>query len=130
GGYFCGLPDLTIAPDMLTLAEQILHSKTGEFDPASFRDRYEEALPGASEGQAGRCRSRAQEDLCPAAPGGQSDGSTAPQRRRGQQTGRAAHGSCQGPRAQTGVSAIAHRAAMLPLADSRDGTVYLALDPL
>ena len=42
--YFCDLPDLTIAPDMLTLAEQILHSKAGEFDPASFRDRYEEAL--------------------------------------------------------------------------------------
>src|SRR5262249_40884110 len=29
-----------------------------------------------------------------------------------------------------GVSAIAHRAAMLPLADSRDGTVYLVRDPL
>ena len=28
------------------------------------------------------------------------------------------------------MSAIAHRAAMLPLADSRDGTVYLVLDPL
>jgi DNA end-binding protein Ku len=42
--YFCDLPDLTIAPDMLTLAEQILHSKAGEFDPTSFRDRYEEAL--------------------------------------------------------------------------------------
>src|SRR5205807_962572 len=42
--YFCDLPDLTIAPDMLTLAEQILHSKAGEFDPATFRDRYEEAL--------------------------------------------------------------------------------------
>jgi DNA end-binding protein Ku len=40
--YFCDLPDLTIAPDMLTLAEQILDSKAG--DPASFRDRYEEAL--------------------------------------------------------------------------------------
>jgi DNA end-binding protein Ku len=42
--YFCDLPDLTIAPDMLTLAEQILHSKAGEFDPTTFRDRYEEAL--------------------------------------------------------------------------------------
>ena len=42
--YFCDLPDLTIAPDMLTLAEQILHSKASEFDPATFRDRYEEAL--------------------------------------------------------------------------------------
>jgi hypothetical protein len=28
------------------------------------------------------------------------------------------------------MSAIAHRAAMLPLADSRDRTVYLVLDPL
>src|SRR5215471_15769910 len=42
--YFCDLPDLTIAPDMLTLAEHILDSKASEFDPATFRDRYEEAL--------------------------------------------------------------------------------------
>src|SRR5690349_4409056 len=42
--YFCDLPDLTIAPDMLTLAEHILDSKASEFDSATFRDRYEEAL--------------------------------------------------------------------------------------
>ena len=42
--YFGDLPELTIAPDMLTLAEHILDSKAGDFDPASFRDRYEEAL--------------------------------------------------------------------------------------
>jgi DNA end-binding protein Ku len=42
--YFCDLPDLTIAPDMLTLAEHILDSKAADFDPATFRDRYEEAL--------------------------------------------------------------------------------------
>jgi DNA end-binding protein Ku len=42
--YFCGLPDVAIAPDMLTLAEHILDSKAGAFDPATFRDRYEEAL--------------------------------------------------------------------------------------
>src|SRR6266446_4467326 len=42
--YFCDLPDLIIAPDMLTLAEHILDSKASEFDPATFRDRYEEAL--------------------------------------------------------------------------------------
>jgi len=42
--YFGDLPDLAIAPDMLTLAEHILDSKAGAFDPASFRDRYEEAL--------------------------------------------------------------------------------------
>jgi DNA end-binding protein Ku len=42
--YFCDLPDLTIAPDMLTLAEHIVDSKAGDFDPLTFRDRYEEAL--------------------------------------------------------------------------------------
>ncbi len=42
--YFCDLPDLAIAPDMLTLAEHILDRKAGEFNPATFRDRYEEAL--------------------------------------------------------------------------------------
>jgi DNA end-binding protein Ku len=42
--YFCDLPDLTIAPDMLTLAEHILDSKAAGFDPLTFRDRYEEAL--------------------------------------------------------------------------------------
>jgi len=42
--YFCDLPDVTIAPDMLRLAEHILDSKASEFDPATFWDRYEEAL--------------------------------------------------------------------------------------
>src|SRR4051812_23868363 len=42
--YFCDLPDLTIAPDMLTLAEHILDSKASAFDPAPSRDCYEEAL--------------------------------------------------------------------------------------
>jgi DNA end-binding protein Ku len=42
--YFCDLPELTIAPDMLTLAQHVLDRKTGEFEPATFRDRYEEAL--------------------------------------------------------------------------------------
>jgi DNA end-binding protein Ku len=42
--YFCDLPDLSVAPDMLTLAEHILDSKAADFDPLTFRDRYEEAL--------------------------------------------------------------------------------------
>jgi DNA end-binding protein Ku len=42
--YFFDLPNLAITPDMLTLAEHILDSKAGEFDPSTFRDRYEEAL--------------------------------------------------------------------------------------
>jgi DNA end-binding protein Ku len=42
--YFCDLLELTIAPDMLALAEDIVDVKAGEFDPTNFRDRYEEAL--------------------------------------------------------------------------------------
>jgi hypothetical protein len=42
--YFCDLPDLTLAPDMVTLAGQIIDSKAADFDPKTFRDRYEEAL--------------------------------------------------------------------------------------
>ena len=42
--YFSELPEIAVAPDMLRLAEHILDSKAGDFDPASFRDRYEEAL--------------------------------------------------------------------------------------
>jgi len=42
--YFGDLPGLTLAPDMLGLAEHIVDSKAGAFDPSLFRDRYEEAL--------------------------------------------------------------------------------------
>ena len=42
--YFGDLPELTLAPDMRKLAEHILDGKAADFDPASFRDRYEEAL--------------------------------------------------------------------------------------
>src|SRR6266700_1758066 len=42
--YFCDLPELTLAPDMLALAGQIIDSKAADFDPSTFRDRYEEAL--------------------------------------------------------------------------------------
>jgi len=42
--YFGDLPDLTLASDMLTLAAHILDGKAADFDPARFRDRYEEAL--------------------------------------------------------------------------------------
>src|SRR5262249_26541140 len=98
--------------------------------PRHLRGPLRGGAAGASQGQAGRRRSRTQEELCPAAPGGQSHGGTAPQRRRGQQRRRSAQGSLGNPGAQTGVSAIAQRAAMLPLADSRDGTVGLVLDPL
>src|SRR5262249_61979376 len=38
------LPDLTIAPAILPVAEHLLASKASDFAPATFRDRYEEAL--------------------------------------------------------------------------------------
>jgi DNA end-binding protein Ku len=42
--YFAHLPELALAPDMLALAARIMESKVADFDPKSFRDRYEEAL--------------------------------------------------------------------------------------
>jgi DNA end-binding protein Ku len=42
--YFSDLPELTLAPDMLTLAGHLVDSKATDFDPLTFRDRYEEAL--------------------------------------------------------------------------------------
>jgi DNA end-binding protein Ku len=42
--YFGDLPALTLTPDLLSLAEHIVDSKAGGFDPALFCDRYEEAL--------------------------------------------------------------------------------------
>jgi DNA end-binding protein Ku len=42
--YFCDLPEGTLGPDLLTLAGHIVDSKAADFDPLTFRDRYEEAL--------------------------------------------------------------------------------------
>jgi DNA end-binding protein Ku len=42
--YFDDIPDVTLPPDMLKLAEQILKSKTTDFDPSQFVDRYEESV--------------------------------------------------------------------------------------
>jgi DNA end-binding protein Ku len=44
GAYFDDIPDVTIGKEMLALAEHILESKTGDFDPSSFQDHYENAL--------------------------------------------------------------------------------------
>lgn len=43
-GYFDEIPSVKVAPDMLKLAEHILESKKGEFDPAQFVDHYEDAV--------------------------------------------------------------------------------------
>src|SRR5262249_46364746 len=42
--YFGEIADVKIAPDMLKLAEHIVDTKSGEFDPAAFVDHYEEAV--------------------------------------------------------------------------------------
>ena len=42
--YFEDIPNVTLDPDMLKLAEHILQSKATDFDPSRFVDRYEEAV--------------------------------------------------------------------------------------
>jgi DNA end-binding protein Ku len=42
--YFEDIPDLTVDPEMLKLADRILESKTTEFKPSRLVDRYEEAI--------------------------------------------------------------------------------------
>jgi DNA end-binding protein Ku len=42
--YFEDIPNLTVEPEMLKLAEHILQSKATDFDPSHFVDHYEEAL--------------------------------------------------------------------------------------
>jgi DNA end-binding protein Ku len=42
--YFDEIPDITIAGEMLKLAEHILETKAADFDPSVFEDHYETAL--------------------------------------------------------------------------------------
>jgi DNA end-binding protein Ku len=42
--YFGDIPDEKIPKDMLELAQHIVKSKTGHFDPEKFEDHYEDAL--------------------------------------------------------------------------------------
>ena len=42
--YFEDIPDVKISGEMLKLAEHIVVSKAGDFDPAEFKDHYEEAV--------------------------------------------------------------------------------------
>lgn len=41
---FDDVPDLTVKGEMLDLAEHIIKTKKGKFDPSTFEDRYEAAL--------------------------------------------------------------------------------------
>jgi DNA end-binding protein Ku len=42
--YFGDIPELKLPKEMLQLAEHILETKTGDFEPGNFRDRYEDAV--------------------------------------------------------------------------------------
>ena len=43
-GYFKEIPQPRIASDMVKLAEHILDSEAGHFNPDKFKDKYENAL--------------------------------------------------------------------------------------
>jgi len=42
--HFEEIPEVKVPPEMLKLAEHILDTKAGDFDPDEFKDRYEDAL--------------------------------------------------------------------------------------
>jgi DNA end-binding protein Ku len=42
--YFDEIPEIKVPGEMLKLAEHILETKSGDFDPSQFKDHYEEAL--------------------------------------------------------------------------------------
>lgn len=42
--YFADIGDDPPEPELIELAEQLIEKKSGPFDPASFRDRYQDAL--------------------------------------------------------------------------------------
>jgi DNA end-binding protein Ku len=42
--YFADIPDVKVSGEMLKLAEHIVETKTADFDPSEFVDRYENAV--------------------------------------------------------------------------------------
>jgi DNA end-binding protein Ku len=42
--YFDDIPDMKLPGEMIQLAEHILATKAGHFDPSEFEDRYENAV--------------------------------------------------------------------------------------
>ncbi len=44
GSYFDEIPKVDLAPDLLDLASHIIDTKTAKFDPAQFKDRYQDAI--------------------------------------------------------------------------------------
>jgi DNA end-binding protein Ku len=48
-GYFRDIPDAEPDEDLLGLAESLIEKKSAKFDPATFHDRYVDALKGLIE---------------------------------------------------------------------------------
>lgn len=48
-GYFRDIPDAEPDEDLLSLAESLIEKKSAKFDPATFHDRYVDALKGLIE---------------------------------------------------------------------------------
>ena len=64
--YFDSVPDLKIPAEMLKLAEHIIDTKRGAFDPSQFQDRYQDALVELIRAKrAGQPLPRAQEPKVP-----------------------------------------------------------------
>jgi DNA end-binding protein Ku len=42
--YFAGISERKLAPQMLDIAQELINRNVGRFEPATFTDRYEEAL--------------------------------------------------------------------------------------
>ena len=64
--YFSDIPDVKVASDMQKLAEHIVETKEGSFDPSAFVDHYEEAVVDLLKSkQAGRAVSRTRAEAPP-----------------------------------------------------------------
>ena len=119
--YFYDIPDVKIAPDMLTLAEHILKSKETKFDPSKFVDRYEQAVHSIAGEEAARhagaegCSVR-RPDQCR-----QPDGRSAPQHRRRGKGGRRPAKTAAATQPQKGKKRVPGQGELLlPIAGRKD----------
>jgi len=119
-GYFCDLPDLTIAPDTCSRWPSIFSTARPASLTRDLPGPYEEALAGASEGQAGPAPFQSAGRPLPRRTGWSISWRQL-RRSVAEDTKGAAprKGALGNPGAQTGRECHSPPAAMLPLADSR-----------